>query len=53
MLARQLSWGGAESGGVKKKLDGVHCETQRFQEFTVGLIKPMKSRTLKQQSVVI
>lgn len=36
----------AEFSGVKEKLDRVQCETQRSQEFTVGLIKPMKSRAL-------
>lgn len=36
--------------GVKEKLDRVHSETQHTQEFTVGLIKPMKSRALKQQA---
>jgi len=41
---------GAEFSGVKEQLDGVHCGTQRTQEFTVGLIKPMKSRALKQQA---
>lgn len=40
----------AEFGGVREKLDAVHCETQLTQEFTVGLIKQMKSRTQKQQA---
>lgn len=29
----------------KKKLERVHCEAQSTQEFTVGLIKQIKSRT--------
>lgn len=40
----------AEFSGLKEKLEKVHCETQCTQEFTVSLIKPMKSRTLNQQA---
>lgn len=50
MLARQLSKKEAEFSEVKEKLGKAHRETQRTQEFTVGLIKPMKSRALKQQA---
>lgn len=38
----------AEFTGVKERLDRVHRETQHTQEFRAGLIKPVKSKALKQ-----